>query len=33
VLDEKAKEIMPEIWKVIVDDRIDDYRKEHLNAN
>jgi len=24
---------MPEIWKVIVDDRIDDYRKEHLNAN
>jgi hypothetical protein len=30
---EKAKEIMPEIWKVIVDDRIDDYRKEHLNVN
>jgi hypothetical protein len=29
---EKAQEFMPEIWKTIVDDRIDDYRKEHLNA-
>jgi len=29
---EKAKEFFPEIWKTIVDDRIDDYRKEHLNA-
>ena len=28
----KAQEFMPEIWKTIVDDRIDDYRKEHLNA-
>jgi hypothetical protein len=29
---EKAQEFMPEIWKTIVDDRLDDYRKEHLNA-
>jgi hypothetical protein len=26
----KAKEIMPEVWKTIVDDRMDDYRREHL---
>jgi hypothetical protein len=29
---EKSREIMPEIWKVIVDERFDDYRKEHLNV-
>jgi hypothetical protein len=27
-----AKEIVPEVWKTIVDDRFEDYRKEHLNA-
>jgi hypothetical protein len=27
---EKTKEIMPEVWKTIVDDRMDDYRREHL---
>jgi hypothetical protein len=30
---EKAKEVLPEIWKNIVHERYDDYRKEHLNAN
>lgn len=29
---DKAQKFMPEIWKTIVDDRIDDYRKEHLNV-
>ena len=29
---EKAKEIMPEVWKAMVFERLDDYRKEHLNA-
>lgn len=29
---ERAQGFMPEIWKTIVDDRIDDYRKEHLNV-
>ena len=29
---EKAKQYLPTIWKTIVDDRFDDYRKEHLNA-
>ena len=29
---EKSREIMPEIWKAIVDERFDDYRKEHLNV-
>ena len=29
---EKAQKFMPEIWKTIVDDRLDDYRKEHLNV-
>jgi hypothetical protein len=29
---EKAKDIMPEVWKTIVDQRFQDYRKEHLNA-
>ena len=30
---EKAKEVLPEVWKNIVHERYDDYRKEHLNAN
>ena len=29
---EKAAEHMPEVWKTIVFERFDDYRKEHLNA-
>ena len=29
---EKAKEIVPELWKDIVFERFDDYRKEHLNG-
>jgi hypothetical protein len=29
---EKAKQFLPTIWKTIVDDRFDDYRKEHLNV-
>jgi hypothetical protein len=29
---DKAQKFIPEIWKTIVDDRIDDYRKEHLNV-
>jgi len=29
---EKAREIMPEVWKNIVCERFDDYRKEHLDA-
>lgn len=29
---EKAKQIMPEVWKSIFFERYDDYRKEHLNA-
>ena len=29
---EKAKEIVPELWKDIVFERFDDYRKEHLNV-
>ena len=30
---EKAKDIMPEVWKNMVCERFDEYRKEHLNAN
>lgn len=30
---EKAKEILPEIWKNIYFERYDEYRKEHLDAN
>jgi hypothetical protein len=30
---EKAKEIMPEVWKAVVFERFDDYRKEHLDVN
>lgn len=29
---EKASEIMPEVWKTMVPERFDDYRKEHLDA-
>ena len=29
---EKAKEYLPEMWKSVVAERFDDYRKEHLNA-
>lgn len=31
--EEKAKEVMPEVWKTIYFERYDDYRKEHLNGN
>jgi len=30
---EKAKEILPEMWKNIFFERFDDYRKEHLDDN
>ena len=30
---EKAKEVLPEMWKSIFYERFDDYRKEHLNAD
>ena len=30
---EKAAQIMPEVWKNIVSERFDDYRKEHLNVD
>lgn len=29
---EQAQKFLPEIWKLIVDDRFEDYRKEHLNV-
>lgn len=29
---EKARDIMPEVWKSIFYERFDDYRKEHLDA-
>lgn len=29
---EKAAEYLPEIWKALVIERFDDYRKEHINA-
>lgn len=29
---EKAREILPEVWKSIFFERFDDYRKEHLNV-
>jgi hypothetical protein len=28
----KAIEVLPDIWKIIVNERYDEYRKEHLNA-
>jgi len=30
---EKAGEYLPEMWKAIVVERFEDYRKEHLNAD
>ena len=30
---EKAKEILPEVWKNIYFDRYEEYRKEHLDVN
>lgn len=29
---EKAAEYLPDVWKALVIERFDDYRKEHLNA-
>jgi hypothetical protein len=29
---EKAKELMPEVWKSMVSERYDEYKKEHLDA-
>ena len=29
---ERANQVLPEIWKSIVFERFDDYRKEHLNV-
>lgn len=29
---EEAKKIMPEVWKSVVHERYDEYRKEHLNG-
>jgi len=29
---EKAREVLPEVWKTIFNERFDEYRKEHLNA-
>lgn len=29
---DEAKKVLPEVWKDIVFERFDDYRKEHLNA-
>lgn len=30
---EKAKEYIPEMWKAVVYERFDDYRKEHLSGD
>ena len=30
---EKAREFLPEVWKGVVFERFEEYRKEHLNAN
>jgi hypothetical protein len=30
---EKSKELLPGIWKTIVNERYDEYRKEHLNVD
>jgi hypothetical protein len=30
---EKAREVLPEVWKNIVFERFEEYRKEHLDAN
>jgi purine-cytosine permease-like protein len=29
---EKAREVLPEVWKAIFHERFDEYRKEHLNV-
>ena len=29
---EKAKEVLPEVWKNVVHERYEDYRKEHLDV-
>jgi hypothetical protein len=29
---DKAKEVLPELWKEIVNERFEEYRKEHLNG-
>ena len=29
----KAMELLPEIWKIIVNERYEEYRKEHLNES
>jgi hypothetical protein len=30
---EKAREVLPEVWKNVVFERFEEYRKEHLDAN
>lgn len=30
---EKAAGVLPEVWKTVVHERFDEYRKEHLNAD
>lgn len=30
---EKAREFLPDVWKGVVFERFDEYRKEHINAN
>lgn len=30
---DKAREYVPEMWKAVVHERFDEYRKEHLNAD
>jgi hypothetical protein len=30
---EKAKEVLPEVWKAVYFERYEEYRKEHLDAN
>jgi hypothetical protein len=30
---EKAKEVLPEMWKSVFHERFDDYRKEHLDVD
>jgi hypothetical protein len=30
---EKAKEVLPEVWKAMFYERFDDYRKEHLSES
>lgn len=30
---EKARDVLPEVWKSVVHERFDAYRKEHLNAD